>query len=49
MRSSLYQTGKWLQNSSKSNYDWLHGSPSETKEPWVNWMELFDIYSEQVD
>ncbi|KAK0376484.1 hypothetical protein CLIM01_06173 [Colletotrichum limetticola] len=37
------------ENSSKSNHDWLHGSPSETKEPWVNWMELFDIYSEQVD
>ncbi|KAI3537381.1 hypothetical protein CSPX01_10172, partial [Colletotrichum filicis] len=50
MRSSLYQTGLDLgENSSKSNYDWLHGSPSETKEPWVNWMELFDIYSEQVD
>ncbi|UQC88288.1 uncharacterized protein CLUP02_13811, partial [Colletotrichum lupini] len=37
MRSSLYQTGLDLgENSSKSNHDWLHGSPSETKEPWVN-------------
>ncbi|KAJ0303505.1 uncharacterized protein N0V96_000464 [Colletotrichum fioriniae] len=44
MRSSLYQTGN-----SRSNYNWLYDSPSETEEPWVNWMELLDIYSEQVE
>ncbi|KXH47960.1 hypothetical protein CNYM01_02548 [Colletotrichum nymphaeae SA-01] len=67
MRSSLYQTGKYLQhsfarhiltsclglnlgeNSTKSNYSWLHNSPSQTEGPWVNWMELLDIYSEQVE
>ncbi|KAL0768142.1 hypothetical protein CaCOL14_009117 [Colletotrichum acutatum] len=43
MRSSLYQTGN------KSNYNWLYDSPSETEEPWVNWMEFLDIYSEQVE
>lgn len=37
------------ENSSRSNYNWLYDSPSETEEPWVNWMELLDIYSEQVE
>ncbi|KAK7459928.1 hypothetical protein Landi51_00177 [Colletotrichum acutatum] len=37
------------ENGSKSNYNWLYDSPSETEEPWVNWMEFLDIYSEQVE
>ncbi|KXH52683.1 hypothetical protein CSIM01_11295 [Colletotrichum simmondsii] len=54
MRSSLYHTGKYLrhlaaQNGSKSNYNWLYDSPSETEEPWMNWMEFLDIYGEQVE